>query len=309
MKYLLIFIVFFGFGCKSKQIVYIDSYPIGTLQPGKCYASMMKKDGENFPNYKNEKPFVLEVLPNEFEKIAVKLSDTIVEKHNSYSTNYTIEKKPSSLLFSMQNERLYTVTSVSNPKGLLVCYLETPASFQTFSKDEINDPEKIVYLSKIKRHTRIVKKYVKKRPKILKENQYYFEAGAYSELRQVMRNRHHGNYITASIKRKLKKMGVQVTFDDELDGQSINAIRDYQKNNGLESGDLNFETLEKILEWNEIVSKIKSKLILLNYDLKKDHILNDKTKEAIIDFQRKNGLKEGELNFETLLWLDAANSI
>ena len=45
---------------------------------------------------------------------------------------------------------------------------------------------------------------------------------------------------------------------------------------------------------------IKEKLIALGYDVEADDILDDATKEAILDFQKKHKLPEGTLNFETL---------
>ena len=38
----------------------------------------------------------------------------------------------------------------------------------------------------------------------------------------------------------------------------------------------------------------------IGYKLPENDILNQVTKDALFDFQRKNGLKEGQLDFKTL---------
>jgi len=48
------------------------------------------------------------------------------------------------------------------------------------------------------------------------------------------------------------------------------------------------------------LSIIQKKLISLGYDLKINKVVDEKFKAAILDFQRKNGLKEGQLDLETM---------
>ncbi len=45
---------------------------------------------------------------------------------------------------------------------------------------------------------------------------------------------------------------------------------------------------------------VKKELINLGYSLNLDNELDENTKKAIVDFQKKNNLKEGQLNIETL---------
>ena len=47
------------------------------------------------------------------------------------------------------------------------------------------------------------------------------------------------------------------------------------------------------------ILSVKRKLIALGYNLTVDNDLDQNTKDALLDFQRKNGLKEGQLDEET----------
>jgi len=48
------------------------------------------------------------------------------------------------------------------------------------------------------------------------------------------------------------------------------------------------------------ISDYKKKLIVLGYDLEIDEKVDKAFKDAMIDFQRKNGLKEGNLDYKTI---------
>ena len=51
---------------------------------------------------------------------------------------------------------------------------------------------------------------------------------------------------------------------------------------------------------DQLVLRIKKALVELGYELPLNNIMGDKTRAAIVDFQRKNNLKEGLLDVDTL---------
>lgn len=244
MKKLLFFALLFLFGCRSKEIVVVEGIPTRSLEPGKYYSSIKYRKDERFQYEKM--PFILESIPPDFEKKIVVLDQEFLKKQCLDGFPCRIGIKPPSFALKFRNEDLSDFVSHPDAEGFLLYFLEVPAKFRTFSEKELKKSGYRIEKMILKNPSKIVKRYVKKKPKELKENQCFFEAGYYSPLREEMAI-HRDNFgVVLKIKTKLIDLGYELEKNDNFDKQTKAALIDFQKKNGLPSGNLDYKTLQKL---------------------------------------------------------------
>ncbi len=247
MKNILYFLLLFSLGCKSKQIVLVEGIPTRKLEPGKCYSSVKLSEKEKFTT-EEKQPFLLEIRPPIFKTKKVKINEDELIDWNSNDSIvvYPISIRPYSLKFKFLNEELADWVSINEPEGFLFCLIEIPEKIKTFTEDELNKRNFILEKLILKRPPQIVKRYVKRKPKRLKENQYYFEAGHYAHIREAMKT-HRDNFgMVLKLKTKLIELGYELKKDGLWNEKTKAAVIDFQNKNGLSGRKLDYDTLKKL---------------------------------------------------------------
>jgi len=116
-------------------------------------------------------------------------------------------------------------------------------------------------------------------------------------------------------KQELSALNNTVTFKEIVSSSKIIKKEVKAKPKTLAENQLFFESgswsdlKEAISRRHDGVSilAVKRKLVELGYDLTEDNVIDQATKDALLDFQKKNGLKEGQIDSATLERLGVGN--
>ncbi|HHH50614.1 MAG TPA: hypothetical protein ENK52_06515, partial [Saprospiraceae bacterium] len=156
-------------GCKMQQVVIIEEDHFEGLYPGSCFYSKLKDEGIN-----KEGSFIMEVVPPKFKKTKIEFTNEQLKKYDGGSGKYTIPlvKHHVKLFIKEQvyiknNQDFTDLPLVVDPNGYLLCLVEVPSNFKTFSKQELLLNNNTVIGKKLIQKSKIIKKYVKKKPKRL----------------------------------------------------------------------------------------------------------------------------------------------
>jgi len=245
MRILLFFSLIFVFGCKSKEVAIAKFSKDLWRQPGQCYLSQKFIPDPGYLG-KVEKPFVLELLPIIYEQKDIYVGGKQFINSNSEDTIFTLPVMVNHFKMVFNNERLSEFTYTLDSEGFFFCCVEVPASFKRFTKSELEKSGYFISQKVVKCSSQIKKRYVRKRPKKLKDNQYFFESGAYTELRLALKAHGHHHYTILEVQTKLVELGYKLEKNDQFDDKTKAALIDFQKKNGFPEGTLNFETLKKL---------------------------------------------------------------
>jgi N-acetyl-anhydromuramyl-L-alanine amidase AmpD len=120
--------------------------------------------------------------------------------------------------------------------------VEVPSRYKTYSFAELEKIAFTIEQKKVVKESYVSKEYVKKKPKELKENQYYYEAGYYSNLNEAVA-RHASGLSVSKIQEALNKKGYNLEVNNIMNDETKAALMDLQKKNGLPEGNLNMKTL------------------------------------------------------------------
>lgn len=167
--------------CKTQQPVILKADPNKGLEPGSCYFSIRQNEGA-----KKERPFVLEIVPPKYEEVEVEYLETELEKYSIGNGEYQIQKREPHFKFIMKEEDLSEFTTIKKTNGYMYCMVEVPSEFYTLSKEKLKTRGYKLSKTKMIDQSKIIKRYVKKKPKKLKENQYYFESGYWTKPKRAI---------------------------------------------------------------------------------------------------------------------------
>lgn len=238
-EYILL-IVLCLFGCRTQQPVIIEANPDNGLEPGACYFSILQNEGDE-----KENPFVLELIPPKYEDVEIKFSKTKVEKYSFKNGKHQFQAVPPHLKFIIRKTDISQYTTTNDTIGYIFCMIEAPPIFVTFSDSELLSKNNKVNSMKLQ-PSKIIKRYVKKKPKKLKENQFYFEGGYWTKPKRAIGGSHDRETAVLEIKKKLIELGYNLIENNVFDTDTRNALIDFQRKNGLKEGQLDKETLEKL---------------------------------------------------------------
>ena len=177
--YILPFFVLFLLSCKTKYSLVIKADITNGLRPGSCYFSIITDEGTQ-----KESPFIIEIVPPKYEMTYVKYSDINLEQHRIEGGKYQFVTSHLHLKFVI-NERLKLsdFTIINNPSGYMYCMVESPTQYLTITKEQLTERNNKIPIKKLVRHSMVIKTHVKKKPKKLKENQYFFETNYWTKTR------------------------------------------------------------------------------------------------------------------------------
>jgi len=174
------------FSCKSQEIVLLEANLESDEEPRRCYYSYIN-DGDD---KENEDSFVLEIIPPKFREVKKHVSPDELEQYKTDSDYYKFETLKVYVKYVFKDADLAYFTKSENPIGYTLC-LSVQSSGHTFlKKSDLASVDYIVVYSEMIEPSKIIKYSVKIRPKKLKENQRYFPAGKWSELKPAIYGSH-----------------------------------------------------------------------------------------------------------------------
>ena len=92
---------------------------------------------------------------------------------------------------------------------------------------------------------RLVRKYVKKKPKRLAYNQFYCKGGHWREISPIIYPSSHINI--GDVETKLKELGYPIIVNYVVDPEDKEALKDFRKKNNIKSDYLlDFQTLRAL---------------------------------------------------------------
>ncbi len=229
------------------EIVEADST---LLNPGNCYFSAAEGVNETIENTHLFKRFVLEVASPKIQVIENTYSVKNLKKYRSKDGTYfyKIMIFEPHLRFHVRNADLSMYTRKEDPVGYMVCLVNVSANYKIVEESEIKTNSITVEESKIIEHSKLIKRFVFNKPKVLDDDQIYFEGKNWSNLRDAI---HVGcnpdpEILIGKIQMKLMELGYPVEISHQVDEKTKIGLFDFQKNNGLEVGGITKETLEKL---------------------------------------------------------------
>lgn len=172
--------------CKTSNTIAVEAQLNQGLEVGKCYFSIMQNNDES----QKEKAFVLELVSPKYKDVEIFYSNENLKNFAIGNNKFRLPIKEAHSMFIINNESLSNFTQVKNPVGFLYCLAEVPSEYKIFSKQDLTKMGNKVIQQKVKTNSKIIRKQVSARPEKLLENQYYFEKGNWSELKEVMASSH-----------------------------------------------------------------------------------------------------------------------
>ena len=224
-----------------------------SFESGKCYSSSKYEDKTESVNLTYEQSFILEVVPGNSEKelirFAVKdlkskgiLTSNSFKKTSKDEVMICVGKASTKLVKKKSCDCLFD--SEGNPTpGYFICVVEIPAQYRTIKLEELNVDSVDIEINTTLVEARIFKTYVDEEPDTLNENQFYFEAGYYSALKEFVVPNLEADLVR-KVQKELKKRGYKVKVNNVFDDKTRETIRKFQDDNNLNNGGLSAETLK-----------------------------------------------------------------
>jgi len=236
-----------------------SSQIIEKLEPGKCYESLAYK---SLPDIKNTKHLLIEfndvILTKELrtyrkqelqsiEISKIKNSFTIGKALKTEKGIVQIPYSPAHLKLRIQDLNEVEQYKNSKKEGYFFCYIEVPPKFRIIKLDTLQKEEIQFEIYSLKTEANIKRAILKKKPKMIKHNEKYFNNLAWTSEREFVA--YHKDYpqtIISDIQNALRKKGYDIKITNEINIETKNAIIDFQKRNNLKVGRIDFETLKKL---------------------------------------------------------------
>jgi len=245
-SYICLIVLILFISCQSSSKVVLEEKVEMNLEYGKVYYSLNKHDSIDY----EKGGFILEVIPTKLEVEEINYSIKYFEEYTTDKYRVLISKEFGEIIFfdEKPNKCSYSISKQDSIKeSYCFAYVKKPAQYKTFTIDDITENGISIYQSKVISKSYMIKKHVKKPPKQLNENQYYFTKGDWTEINEAYAKPScHSNSIIKGLKIVLNNLGYSLEVNDDFDDKTKEAINDYQKRNGLKTDGLNAETLKKL---------------------------------------------------------------
>jgi len=214
------------------------------VEPGKCYFTIHVEDDSFEPP--NPYPFILEFVPAKFEDIEVTYTWEELEQYKTHRGEYKIPRQPHYRQYVPGKADLRRTGVSANTHAYQFCYREELPKYWTASKEKLLANNLTMPMRRAVSDGRLVKKYVKTKPKQLAYNQVYCKGGHWTEMREVLYPSQHLSFW--HIEKKLKELGYPIIINYVIDPEDIQALNDFRRKHQLPESDhlLDFETLKAL---------------------------------------------------------------
>ena len=125
-------------------------------------------------------------------------------------------------------------TIIKKPYGFTYCLIEIPSQWKAIYEDQLKGDTILIIEKRLISESKIVKSYVKKRPKNLNQNEFYFQGGNWTIPKEINIGPVCGRgYTVKEIQMRLNKIGYTLPENNIMNQDTKDALLDFQRKNGL----------------------------------------------------------------------------
>jgi len=168
--------------CKSQKSVLFEGIPKG-MEASFCYFSYIIQES----NEKQEASYVLEVIPPKYSDVEKHINIDDLEQFKVDTDTYRAEirKAHVNYMFNDSKQDLAYYARRKNPIGFTLCLSDLSPEHIHFRKSDFVGNQFTYTYREVVESSKVIKHYVKTKPKVLKDNQRYFPSGTWSELKHA----------------------------------------------------------------------------------------------------------------------------
>lgn len=242
MRELLILIWVLSISCATKKVVLKERFDqsAATQEPGKCYYSIRNNE---IDEWAFRSPVLLEIeAPIYVKKMkSFNVSELIAENPNRSTISILTRKAHVTYRFgSAELEEL----NYKGDTGYAYCIIEKAAYYKTYHKDSLLVNNIEVEIIEITKPSGIKYFEVVEKPEKIQINQLYLLPGKWSTERELVYGTSCPPNIYLKIKKALIERGFELDETNDVDERMKDALEQFQKQNNLPVGQLDFETLK-----------------------------------------------------------------
>jgi hypothetical protein len=248
MKKIFILSLFAFFACKSTTTIeYSNKFNQNNI--GKCYTNISTKE-------KIKGGFSLKTIDNQYITVNDSIHIDSLDFANNSVIRMVIKEAAAKYLFKKNIGRGCSTEKFDKNSDLkahcTVCLVEDEAYYSAVLKTDIDSLRKnglsfYHFKKQILTDTSyILRKDYRHKPLFLKRGALYFQNSIWSGYYEIMCSSVCGGYTIRQIENRLNALGYKTNEDNILSKKELRQLHRFQKDNGLEVGQLTAETLKKL---------------------------------------------------------------
>jgi hypothetical protein len=249
MKKIFILSLFAFIACKSTTTIE-RSNKFNQNEIGKCYSNISTKE-------KTKGGFSLKAIDNQYTTVNDSIHiDSLDFVNNPDVIRMVVKEAASKYLFMKNIERGCSTKKFDENSDLkahcTVCFVEVPAYYSGVLKTDIDSLRKsglsfYHFKKQILTDTSyILRKNYRHKPLFLKRGLLYFQNSTWSGYYEISCASICETYTIRQIENRLNALGYKTNEDNILSKKELRQLHRFQKDNGLEVGQLTAETLTKL---------------------------------------------------------------
>ena len=172
--FIIVIIVSCLINCKIQEPIITNATIENGLEPGACYFTIFQEN--KIDGLIKEPPFIIEIIPLIYNQIEIDSSKVELKTINKSDGMYEYLVMPTQYEIIIKEENLDDYTIISNPTGYMYCLVEHSARYARITNEELVAMGNKVTTYDVSQ-SKMIKRYVKRKPDKLNENQYFFESG------------------------------------------------------------------------------------------------------------------------------------
>jgi hypothetical protein len=247
MKKIFILSLFAFIACKSTTTIE-RSNKFNQNNIGKCYTNISTKE-------KTKGGFSLKTIDNQYITVNDSIHIDSLDFANNSVIRMVIKEAASKYLFKKKVGQVCSTEKFDKNSDLkahcTVCLVEDEAYYSAVLKTDIDSLRKsglsfYHFKKQILNDTSyILRKNYRHKPLFMKRGALYFQNSTWSGYYEIMCSSHY-SFTIRQIENRLNALGYKTNEDNILSKKELRQLHRFQKENGLEVGQLTAETLKKL---------------------------------------------------------------
>ena len=284
---------------QREELQLLENFEIGCYWTEEFFESKhIEYNEDDYIDFRRS--FILEIVEPEYQVEVINFDDPKLEKKRIDDTRHTVVTYRYKT-YSFDHETVECYYKLYKRQGYRICY-GMSQDIEVISEIELSDMGSNIKVKKSITKPKLIKKYVRRKPDSLKQNQIFIEKGRYHSFSSI-------SHICGETPKKTKspirqitefliKQGYKISDPDKWNEDVSAALSDFQIKNNLlsEVGKINAETAE-LIELIELIPR----LIKIGYKIDEMNSWSEQANNALIEFQRNNKLIDniGEFDLKT----------
>jgi len=223
-----------------------DEWILENGKGGKCYYSFEKDSTNQEESDVYFSNTIIETIDPVFKNETITLTKDDIEKYRKDNDRIKIEVKPSYIKYVFKRVNLRSITQQRETNGYSLCIIEYPKEYKIFTFEEIEKGDFKYTYQAVKEPSHIKKIKVASALLELSENQFFISEGSWSIPKELIIETQCFIETVRIIQCRLNDLGYSLAPNNLMDEDTKAALIDFQIKNGLPTGRLDFDTLDKL---------------------------------------------------------------